>query len=107
MNIGNLRHKIKVQRNNGVDDGGGGTTDNWVDLKYVWADVRPIDASEWSSASTRQMNTSHIVVIRYQKDLLVFGKTRFIFEGRVLSIDNFVNKGNRNIQFNVMCSEVN
>lgn len=81
-------------KSNVTDDGGGGSSSEWTDEKTTWASVKPVDASEFVSASLSRMNTSHVVKIRYYKEFDY--SRRILYKGKVLIVKNFINKGDLN-----------
>jgi head-tail adaptor len=49
--IGRMRHRVTIQTRTPGQDALGQPIDTWVNVKTVWAAIRPINAREFYSAS--------------------------------------------------------
>lgn len=89
MNIGDMRHRITLQKKVDVTDADGFTTQQWQDVATVWAAVENLHGREyWEAASVQAENTVKFT-IRFRPD--VEQTMRILFKGKVyniLSIDN-------------------
>lgn len=103
--VNQLRHKITIEENQGtINDGGGNKIPVWVPIASdVWANVRPIDGSEITTAERLEQQLTHMVTIRYRKD--IEKKHRIVYRGRILKIENIINKDELNVQLILQCKE--
>ena len=102
--IGRLRHRVTIQRFDRVDDGGGGTEEQWIDVATVWAAVEPIRGRERLEAMQLEQSVSHRVVIRYRPD--VDGRNmRIVHRGRALHVQAVVSPDERNRWLELLCEE--
>ena len=104
MNIGKLRHRITLLRQvNEVNDYGA-STQTWMIVATVWADVRPLSGREYFSAQQVQSEVTTQIWLRYLDGimptmLVKFGK-------RTLEIVSVLNMQERNVSLQLMCKEV-
>ncbi|MGB9813526.1 MAG: phage head closure protein [Thermovenabulum sp.] len=89
MNIGDMRHRITLQKKMNIVDADGFTTQQWQDVATVWAAVENLHGREyWEAAAVQAENTVKFT-IRYRPD--VDQTMRILFKGKVyniLSVDN-------------------
>lgn len=103
MKIGQLRHKVTIQKQEGgTNDGGGNITPNWVEVATVWAEVKP-NAFEKTFANQSMQQTTHTVKMRYRADIKI--SMRILFKGRILNIKYLTNTDERNRELVVSCLE--
>lgn len=67
---GELDKRIDLEKLIKTSDGGGGYTEAWTKQKTVWANIKPLTASEQFSSQQVQGKTNYTVKIRYRKDLI-------------------------------------
>lgn len=103
MNVGQLRHKVTIQKQDGgTNDGGGTITPNWVEVATVWANVKA-EPFEKTFANQSMQQTTHTVKIRYRADLTK--AHRLVFKGRILNIKYIKNKDEANRELVINCLE--
>lgn len=103
MKIGQLRHRVTIQKKNGgTNDGGGNITPNWENVATVWAKVEPA-AFEKVQAGQSVQQITHTVTIRYRADLTA--TCRLVFNGRILDIKYITNTNERNREMVISCLE--
>ena len=104
MDIGRLKHRITFQRLSQSKNEYGELADEWLDIKTVWAEIKPVSGNQFFAAKQINSEISHNVYIRYRTDLKPSMRIKFkerIFE--ILYLMN-VNEGNRLIQ--LYCKEL-
>lgn len=70
MNIGLLRHPLKIEAYQTVQDPvTGEMTQSWVELATVWAAIESVSGREFMAASAEQASTTHRITIYYRDDL--------------------------------------
>lgn len=105
MNAGSLNQRIQLQRPTSVTGDAGETTLSYSTDREVWAEVRPLRAHELDRAQQIQMETTHIVRIRYVAD--VAPNWRVVWRERVLNISAVIDVGARREELELTCQELN
>ncbi|MBN4046378.1 phage head closure protein [bacterium AH-315-P15] len=82
--IGEMRHRVTIERNDGVADGGGGMADNWVLVAAVWAKVEQFQSSPSAHAGRAAERVSMRATIRHRTD--VNAGMRLTYEGEIYRI---------------------
>lgn len=104
--IGRLRHRLVVQAENPLPDGGGGRGDPWaapITLATVWGRVEPLGGAERLRAMQLDARVSHRVTLRYRAD--VTARERLVFGQRVFKIRAVINLEERNEWLQLLCEE--
>jgi SPP1 family predicted phage head-tail adaptor len=71
MNVGKLRHRVKLQtRTDAQDPDTGAITQGWSDVATVWASVEPLSAREFIASQATQAKVTARVTIRYRADVV-------------------------------------
>lgn len=88
LRIGELRHRVQIQRATETRQSNGGVTQSWATTATVWAAIEPITGREgWISEQVRSVAT-HKVTMRYTA---ITTAERLLFGTRVFSITAAVN----------------
>jgi SPP1 family predicted phage head-tail adaptor len=79
VNISELRHRVTIQKFETVQDDDGFETEQWTDVRTVWAKVENLYGKEYYAAAAVQAERTVKFVIRYMKDIdermqIKFGK---------------------------------
>ena len=69
MTIGKMRQKLQIQRFTKTPDGGGGSTVVFSKVADIFAQIMPKDAKENLFGDQMREVTSHVIMIRYRRDL--------------------------------------
>lgn len=94
MNIGDMRHRITLQKKVDVVDAEGFTTQQWQDVATVWAAVENLHGREyWEAAAVQAENTVKFT-IRYRPD--IDQTMRIVFRGQIYEITAIDNIKYRN-----------
>ena len=104
MNIGKLWHRVEIQTfTENQNPQGYETTKEWLTLKTVWADVRPV--SGLVTFDTRQVNEAitHKVYIRYTN--LVSTENWLLLRGHRLRIRSVVDLDMRGQFLELLCED--
>lgn len=105
MDINKLRHKVIIERNTGTaNDGGGNRIPVWEEIATTWANVKPLRADEVTRAAQTGQEVTHNVTMRYRADIKK-QLHRINFNGRILTIENIINKDERNEELILTCLE--
>ena len=81
-----LKDLVTLQEVQESKDSYGGTTENWVELAQVWADIRPIRGRQFFESFQVQAELTHKITIRYRSD--VVAKQRILFGTRIFTIEH-------------------
>lgn len=94
MRIGDLNHRVILQRPGGSRDAVGERVTTWTDVATVWANVTPTSTSERMLAAQARSLVTHRVTIRYGSEWsAIDGSWRVKFGTRYMVIE-----GVRNLQ---------
>lgn len=71
MDIGAMRHKITIEKQDGtLNDGGGNIVQNWSEVANTWASFAEYRGSQSITiAGKPRADTSHIITIRYNPNV--------------------------------------
>ena len=69
MSVGKMRSKLTIQRFTKTPDGGGGATVVFSKVADIFAQIMPKDAKENLFGDQMREVTSHVIMIRYRRDL--------------------------------------
>lgn len=104
MRIGDLRHRVTLQRpTEGVDELGNPTT-VWQDVATVWASVEPLRGQRQLVAQQAFGLVTYRIRMRYRRDVSV--SWRVIWDGRVLEARAALDVEGRHRELEVMAVEV-
>lgn len=94
MKIGDLRHRITLQKCISIIDDEGFATQEWQDVATVWASVENLYGREYWQAAAIQAENTVKFTIRYRLD--VDQTIRIVFRGQVYEITAIDNIKYRN-----------
>lgn len=89
MAIGDLRHRLTLQKFTTVVNENGFEEEAWQDYKTVWASVSNLSGREYYQAATVQAEKTVKLLIRYSQELDT--SMRILFKNKqynITSIDN-------------------
>jgi SPP1 family predicted phage head-tail adaptor len=95
-------HTVIVQTFIKIDDGAGGFTENWVDLKTIEAHIQPISGNEYYHAQKIQNPVEVDVYTPYDSDIQ--STFRLKNGNEVLNIKAVLNQGGMNEILLLKCS---
>lgn len=103
MKIGELRHRVTLQRKEIAEDALKQQSEVWMDIATVWAAIEPLSGREYFAARQENADVSVKVVIRYLPGITA--ETRVVFDGGVFDVLSVINPEERNISLVLMCKE--
>jgi SPP1 family predicted phage head-tail adaptor len=105
--IGQLRHRVEVQRRNRTADGYGGWTNTWETKGYFYARVEPVSAREALFAMQLDHRITHRVTMRYceNPDISPMTDDRIVHKGRTFNIMGVRDIEERIRYFQLDCEE--
>lgn len=89
MEIGELRHRITLQKMSTTINQNGFEVEDWIDVKTVWAAVTNLHGKEYFEAAAVQAENTVKFTIRYL--LNIDASMKILFNGKqynIASIDN-------------------
>lgn len=104
MRSGKLRHRITIQRPIETQGPTGEMAVVWSDFADVAASVEPLRGREFWAAKEMQAQVSTRIRIRYLEG--VTPKMQVLFGTRSYLIESVINPEFRNIEMQLMCTEV-
>lgn len=84
MNIGQLKHRLTLQKNTPVADGGGGFTQDWQDIADVFAQIDMLSGRLEARFDRKTPITTHRIIIPYRIDITA--EMRLVRNDRVYQI---------------------
>ena len=91
--IGEMRHRITVQRPTYTQDAGKGRAVAWTNVETVWGEVKPISAREQLHGLGIVNPILHRITIRYRSD--VAEDWRLVYDSRTFAIRSIRNDDER------------
>lgn len=67
---GRLRHRIRIQQQENVQDSAGYMSTMWVDVAEVWAAIEPLSVREFIASQQMQSEITARITIRYREGLM-------------------------------------
>lgn len=104
--IGKLRHRLTIEEEARVADGGGGFAVTWSELSTdptVWGAVVPLSGREVLQAQQLATPVTHKVTIRHRSD--VTAAMRLKLGTRAFNIRAVINVDERDRWLELMCEE--
>ncbi len=101
--IGALRHRLQLETENRVDDGGGGVTQTWSPVATVWASIKPRSGQEVFAADRLSGRLTHEIRIRYRTG--VTPVMRFRQGSRIFQILAVIDMDERRRWLRCLCEE--
>ena len=113
--VSKLKNRIHIYQFEGLSDGAGGKLDNWLKKEGYkkilsrWADVIPLSGKSLYQAKMMQEETTHDVVIRYNKSLKkIAPSSLFIdYKGDKLEVNYILDIDNEHEFIKMRCTENN
>lgn len=100
---GRMRNRIAIQSRTATTSETGGVTHTWSTDMTVWGSISPLSGNEPLRADKLLPEVSHRVRIRYRSGITA--KNRLVFDSRVFQIVAVLNRDERNIELELLCSE--
>jgi SPP1 family predicted phage head-tail adaptor len=101
--IGALRHRVTIETETRLPDGGGGALVAWTPVADLWAAVVPISGTEPVVAEASVGRITHAVTLRWRADLTPAMRVRLV--GRILSLVAVLDVDERRRFLRCLCRE--
>jgi len=105
MRIGELRHRITIQKTTTIQDEAGQPIETWQDVCTVWAKIEDLSGREYLAAKQVLANeVTTRITIRWRNDV---EPTMRVIEGQqIFDIQSIVDPAGRKQQLQLMCKEM-
>lgn len=103
MRAGKLRHKVTIQQPTLATNSIGEATKTWSTYAQAWANVQPLTGRELFAS--QQVNAEQTVRITIRALSGVVPTMRVLFDGRYYEILSVIDREERGIYMELMCSE--
>lgn len=104
MDIGKLKHRITFQDLSNSRNEYGELIEDWLDVKTVWAEIKPVSGKQFFAAKQINSEISHNIYIRYRSDLN--SSMRIKFKERIFEILYIMNLNESNTIMQIYCKEL-
>lgn len=104
MRTGQLRHFVRLERDDGTQDAAGQHRESWSTYASVYAAIEPASGREYQLAGQTQAEVNTPVRIRYLAE--VKPKDRVVWNGRTFEIVAVLSKDERDTQMDLSCIEI-
>ena len=102
--IGELRHRVTLERPVDLADGAGGASRTWAKVEDLWAAITPASASERLAAEALESTATHRIRIRHRAG--VTSAMRFVLGTRILRIEAVTDPDQRGRWLDCLCREI-
>lgn len=105
---GRLRHRLKLQEDQGTQDATGHVVASWVTIGEYWGAVEPLQGRELIDAQQIQEQWNTRIVVRYHKDFTPEKRVVHAAKDRTRTYDikSVLNPSERNMELQLYCTEV-
>ena len=104
MNIGGLRHRLKLTRKTETRDAHGGTVYTPATFATVWGRVKPLTGKELIDADQTETQVDHLIEIRRRSDIKA--NDQVVHLNRTFEIVSFRDVEERHRKTHLMCKEI-
>ena len=104
INIGGLRHKVKVMNRVNNIDAAGGQYESYVSLGDRHASIDPISGREYFTGQQTAQEANYKIRMRYLAGITP--STRLVYGARVFDVLHIANISEQNRVLMLMCKEV-
>ena len=101
--IGKMRYKVKVETATNTVDAGGGITQNFNSVAFIYANIVPKNANSSYRQGILQEKVTHEITIRYRKDIDTNAK--ITYEDRSFAVNGIINVDERDRFLKLLCEE--
>ncbi len=106
MNFTRLNQRIKIERQQWINDENGATGQEWVEVCEVWASVNNLHGKEYWEAYKYEMQNNLEIVIRYSACPDISVTDRIRWKGRLFNVNYVDNYMYKNETLKLLVSEV-
>lgn len=105
FNTGKAKHPIVIQQKIKVPDGAGSKVEEWTGWGTDIAQILPISAAERIRGERIELETTHLITIRYRPGVTSF--MRIVSDDeRAFEILSIINTEEEDVQLQMLCREL-
>ena len=101
--IGKMRYRIKVENPTNTRDAGGGLSQTYTPVTFIYANIMPTNANSSYRQGIVQEKVTHELTIRYMKNIGT--NSRISFGSRLFDIKGIINVDERSRFLKLLCEE--
>jgi len=101
--IGKMRYRVKVERATNTRDAGGGISQAFNPVTFIYANIKPTSATSSYRQGMVQEKVTHEVTIRYMTNIDT--NSRITFGTRQFAINGIINVDERDRFLTLLCEE--
>ena len=101
--IGKMRYRIKVETATNTRDTGGGITQAYTPVTFIYANIKPTNANSSYRQGIVQEKVTHEVTIRYMNNIST--NHRISYGSRLFDIKGIINIDERDRFLKLLCEE--
>lgn len=108
MRVGNLRHRVELQRQVSITGTRGQAVPSWVKVSDIWVDIEPLQGNQLISAQAVHAEVTSRIIARYRPDFATpaqIASLRIKYKSRVFSLKSALNVDERNRDVDIYASE--
>lgn len=89
MNLGKLKHRIRIERRTGVQSASTGAMEySWQKVADVWSEVTPVSVKEFITSQASNVELIARIKIRYREDIQ--NQDRITFRGKIYAVEGIL-----------------
>ena len=104
MRIGDLRHRVTIEKKIVTIDAYGDEVVSWAEVATVWAAVEPLSGREFLEGRRQENEINHRIRIRYRQGLTP--SMRVVWGPRAFDIESVIERESRRREMWLMCREI-
>ena len=101
--IGKMRYRVKVENSTNTRDAGGGISQSFSPVTYIYANIKPTNANSTYRQGMVQEKVTHEVTIRYMNNIST--NSRVTYGTRNFNVKGIVNVDERDRFLKLLCEE--
>ena len=101
--IGKMRYKVKVETATNTRDAGGGLSQTFGAVAYIFANIKPKNANSIYRQGILQEKVTHEITIRYRQDIDT--NSKITYGNRSFAVNGIINVDERDRFLTLLCEE--
>jgi len=101
--IGKMRYRVAIESATNTRDAGGGLTQSYAPVTYIYADIKPTNANSTYRQGIVQEKVTHEVTIRYMTNIST--NSRINYGTRLFNVKGIINVDERDRFLKLLCEE--
>tara|TARA_R110000782_G_C14774715_1_gene409407 strand:+ start:357 stop:686 length:330 start_codon:yes stop_codon:yes gene_type:complete len=101
--IGKMRYKVKVETATNTRDAGGGLSQAFGAVAFIFANIKPKSANSTYRQGILQEKVTHEITIRYRQDIDT--NSKITYGTRSFAVNGIINVDERDRFLTLLCEE--